>query len=82
MAQYHFGKACKSLIYGAPGEIRTPDLLVRSQALYPTELRALGDVTSGAHHIMPDTAPSSGAARGRPQGPLAGKFWRRDSPPI
>ena len=27
-------------IYGAPGEIRTPDLLVRSQALYPAELRA------------------------------------------
>jgi hypothetical protein len=26
---------------GAPGEIRTPGLLVRSQALYPTELRAL-----------------------------------------
>jgi hypothetical protein len=26
----------------APGEIRTPDLLVRSQALYPTELRAQG----------------------------------------
>src|SRR5271165_3048361 len=25
---------------GAPGEIRTPGLLVRSQALYPTELRA------------------------------------------
>src|SRR3954454_23943342 len=25
---------------GAPGEIRTPDLLVRSQPLYPTELRA------------------------------------------
>ena len=24
----------------APGEIRTPDLLVRSQPLYPTELRA------------------------------------------
>ncbi len=24
----------------APGEIRTPDLLVRSQALYPAELRA------------------------------------------
>jgi len=31
---------CKYLINGAPGEIRTPDLLVRSQALYPTELRA------------------------------------------
>jgi hypothetical protein len=25
---------------GAPGEIRTPDPLVRSQVLYPTELRA------------------------------------------
>ncbi len=28
------------LFIGAPGEIRTPDLLVRSQPLYPTELRA------------------------------------------
>ena len=28
-------------ISGAPGEIRTPDPLVRSQVLYPTELRAL-----------------------------------------
>ena len=27
-------------LYGAPGEIRTPDRLVRSQVLYPTELRA------------------------------------------
>jgi hypothetical protein len=27
-------------ICGAPGEIRTPDPLVRSQVLYPTELRA------------------------------------------
>ena|GEM_PF-6742480 len=25
--------------YGAPGAIRTPDLLIRSQMLYPTELR-------------------------------------------
>lgn len=24
---------------GAPGAIRTPDLLIRSQLLYPTELR-------------------------------------------
>jgi hypothetical protein len=30
----------KNLESGAPGEIRTPDLLVRSQTLYPTELRA------------------------------------------
>lgn len=27
-------------VNGAPGETRTPDLLVRSQTLYPTELRA------------------------------------------
>ena len=29
----------------APGEIRTPDLLIRSQALYPAELRAHNHVT-------------------------------------
>ena len=28
------------LFYGTPGEIRTPDPLVRSQVLYPAELRA------------------------------------------
>ena len=28
------------IIYGAPEGIRTPDLLVRSQTLYPAELRA------------------------------------------
>ncbi len=33
-----FLKVCK-LHYGAPGEIRTPDRLVRSQVLYPAELR-------------------------------------------
>ena len=27
-------------MFGAPGRIRTSDLLVRSQALYPAELRA------------------------------------------
>ena len=32
--------AGKCLILNAPGEIRTPGLLVRSQTLYPTELRA------------------------------------------
>ena len=30
---------------GAPEVIRTPDLLVRSQTLYPAELRAHGSVT-------------------------------------
>ncbi len=29
------------LLYGAPGAIRTPDRLVRSQVLYPAELQAL-----------------------------------------
>ncbi len=29
---------------GAPEEIRTPDPLVRSQVLYPAELRARGDI--------------------------------------
>ena len=32
--------AVSAWFYGAPGEIRTPDLVVRSHALYPTELRA------------------------------------------
>jgi hypothetical protein len=27
-------------LHGAPGEIRTPGLLIRSQSLYPAELRA------------------------------------------
>ena len=30
----------RALTFGAPGEIRTPDHLVRSQVLYPAELRA------------------------------------------
>ncbi len=29
-------------MFGAPGAIRTPDRLVRSQVLYPAELRAHG----------------------------------------
>ena len=31
---------CPMLYGGTPGEIRTPDLLVRSQTLYPAELQA------------------------------------------
>ena len=30
---------------GAPGKIRTPNLLIRSQTLYPIELRARGGGT-------------------------------------
>ena len=37
------------ILYGAPGEIRTPDPLVRSQILYPTELRAREAGTIGGH---------------------------------
>jgi len=33
------------VFFGAPGAIRTPDLLVRSQTLYPTELRVHWYVT-------------------------------------
>ena len=36
----HSKGVLKPYEYGAPGEIRTPDLVVRSHALYPTELRA------------------------------------------
>ncbi len=34
-----------SILYGAPGAIRTPDRLVRSQVLYPTELQAHENIT-------------------------------------
>ncbi len=36
-----------AVFYGAPGKIRTPDLLIRSQTLYPAELRVRrGDICS------------------------------------
>ena len=41
--------------YGAPGGTRTPDLLVRSQTLYPTELRARSETL----HCQQFTASSS-----------------------
>ena len=37
---YSSWNSAKNLKFGAPGEIRTPDRLVRSQVLYPAELRA------------------------------------------
>ncbi len=39
-AQRRISKAVTCGNYGAPGEIRTPDLLLRRQSLYPSELRA------------------------------------------
>ncbi len=38
--------------FGAPGEIRTPDLVVRSHALYPTELRARRAVVYPQPHFL------------------------------
>jgi hypothetical protein len=44
--------------YGAPGGARTPDLLIRSQSLYPAELRA----RAGFHYTLMD-GMMDGAAR-------------------
>jgi hypothetical protein len=46
---------------GAPGESRTPDLLVRSQTLYPAELRARR--SANAVKIDYDTEPRSSTRR-------------------
>jgi hypothetical protein len=44
---------------GAPGEIRTPDLTVRSRSLYPTELRAqLRIISLAANQIINEMAGS------------------------
>ncbi len=48
---------------GAPGEIRTPDLLVRSQTLYPTELRAHRKRCSG-NFIVLNRGCNAGSSRG------------------
>ena len=50
----------RALLYknGAPGEIRTPDHLVRSQVLYPTELRAHTEPTAPGRFPEP---PKRGA---------------------
>jgi hypothetical protein len=55
---------------GAPGGIRTPDLLVRSQTLYPAELRARRNADSVP--LDYDTAVSTSTA-------LSGNFMRGDS---
>src|SRR5690606_20358391 len=35
----------EAVLFGVPGRIRTPDLLIRSQTLYPAELRARDGAT-------------------------------------
>ena len=39
--------------FGAPEETRTPDLLIRSQTLYPAELPAHTRLFSTAGYILP-----------------------------
>ena len=45
------------MVDGAPGEIRTPDPLVRSQVLYPAELRAHVLCMMGQAYWSNDPAP-------------------------
>ena len=61
---------------GAPGEIRTPDRLVRSQVLYPAELRAHGGgcAVSGRADagVNRFAAPRAARAEGLPPPPASG----------
>jgi hypothetical protein len=59
--------------YGAPGEIRTPGLLVRSQALYPTELRAQRHIDKTSLEAV---SPVVRQRVGQKPAPLA-YTWRR-----
>ena len=43
---------CFNLSFGAPEETRTPDLLIRSQTLYPAELPAHVRLFSTAGYII------------------------------
>src|SRR5690606_13803873 len=63
------------LCFGAAGGIRTPDHLVRSQVLYPTELRPRGEAK--CTRIWAGIAESSPLLRGveRAAGPEA-RAWR------
>jgi hypothetical protein len=52
------------MIDGAPGEIRTPDLTVRSRSLYPAELRALnycGWIIAGCGEIITHNYSTTGS---------------------
>ena len=50
----------ESVKYGAPGEIRTPDPLVRSQVLYPAELRAQFETVHAIHGVTISTLLNPG----------------------
>ena len=55
------------ILNGAPGVIRTPDLLVRSQSLYPAELRAHAAVFNW-HYSGSRPAEARGASPPRTSG--------------
>ena len=55
---------------GAPGAIRTPDPLVRSQILYPTELRV-----RMSHFFSDDSSDQSGRPDPKPAWPRLVVEW-------
>src|ERR1700729_4401514 len=53
---------------GAPGEIRTPDLLLRRQSLYPSELRAhCIQFTCGLGRLQREPRENSAGQEGTPK---------------
>ncbi len=72
--QLSYGRQHKLVVltvYGAPGEIRTPDRLVRSQVLYPTELRARGTQSNFTAFPAADAGNLSSGAPGEIELPTA-----------
>src|SRR5512138_143632 len=65
-------------LYGAPGRIRTSDLMVRSHALYPTELRALSSAAAIVYLCSARLARPEGLLRtsmcSAPLGPLLARY--------
>ena len=64
-------------MYGAPGTIRTCDRLVRSQVLYPAELRALKTLSAtGFHEILSEPVVAQ-LVQLHPKGMKATGAWKR-----
>ncbi len=62
---------------GAPGVTRTPDLLVRSQTLYPAELRAhRGDSSLSIYRVHADSASASIIQECFQRGSACSVCWR------
>ena len=71
-----FGNDCHGELTrnGAPGRTRTPNLLIRSQALYPIELRAPANRVREPTHFVRDLQPADRRGfRGERQGRAAGR---------